>query len=121
MDEMKFDMCGSSVVMGVLRAITLLKPKINLVFAVGATENMPGSDAQRPGDIVTAYNGKTIEVLNTDAEGRLVLADALWYTQEQYKPEAIIDLATLTGAIIIALGDEYAGLFSNSDKLSLSG
>jgi len=117
MDEMKFDMCGSSVVMGVLRAITLLKPKINLVFAVGATENMPGSDAQRPGDIVTAYNGKTIEVLNTDAEGRLVLADVLSYVEKNYNPNSIIDFATLTGAVLIALGDQASAIMGNSDAL----
>ena len=118
MDEMKFDMCGSAVVMGVLKAVAELNPKVNIIFAIGSTENMPGGKAQRPGDIVTAYNGKTIEVLNTDAEGRLVLADALAYAEKQFKPKFIIDLATLTGAIIIALGEEYAGLFSNDDKLS---
>ena len=118
MDEMKFDMCGGATVMGLMNAVSILQPKLNIVFAIGATENMPGSDAQRPGDIVTAYNGKTIEVLNTDAEGRLVLADALTFTEKKFKPKFIIDLATLTGAIIVSLGEEYAGLFSNNDELS---
>ncbi len=89
-----------------------------MVGVVGLVENMPGHEAQRPGDVVTSMSGQTIEVLNTDAEGRLVLADALWYTKEKYKPQSIIDLATLTGAIIIALGKDYAGLFSNDDKLA---
>ena len=115
---MKFYMCGSATVLGVLRAVSKLKPRINIVFAIGSTENMPGGNAQRPGDIVTAYNGKTIEVLNTDAEGRLVLADALSFTEKKFKPKCIIDLATLTGAIIMALGEEYAGLFSNNNDLS---
>ena len=117
MDEMKFDMCGSAVVMGVLKAVSILKPKLNLVFAIGATENMPGGDAQRPGDIVTAYNGKTIEVLNTDAEGRLVLADVLSYVNKNYTPDSIIDFATLTGAVLIALGDQASAIMGNSDKL----
>ena len=119
MDEMKFDMCGSATVLGVMHAVAKLKPKINVVFAIGATENMPSSKAQRPGDIVKAYNGKTIEVLNTDAEGRLVLADVLSYVNKNYKPSAMIDFATLTGAIIVALGNFYAGLFSSSKDLSL--
>ena len=93
---MKFDMCGSSVVMGVLKAVAELKPKINIVFAIGSTENMPGGKAQRPGDIVTAYNGKTIEVLNTDAEGRLVLADVLAYVSKNYQPKEILDFFTET-------------------------
>ena len=117
MDEMKFDMCGSATVMGVLRAVSELKPKINIVFAIGSTENMPGSNAQRPGDIVTAYNGKTIEVLNTDAEGRLVLADVLAYVNKNYEPEAIIDFATLTGAVLVALGNRASGVMGNNDKL----
>ena len=118
MEEMKYDMGGSAVVIGLMKALAGRKAKVNAVGVVGLVENHIGSNAQRPSDVVKSYSGQTIEVLNTDAEGRLVLADALWYTQEQYKPEAIIDLATLTGAIIVALGDEYAGLFSNNDKLS---
>ncbi len=118
MEEMKYDMGGSAVVVGLMKTLALRKAKVNAVGVVGLVENMPGSNAQRPGDIVKSYSGKTIEVLNTDAEGRLVLADALAYAEKQFKPRFIIDLATLTGAIIIALGEEYAGLFSNDDKLS---
>ena len=118
MEEMKYDMGGSAVVVGLMKTLALRKAKVNAVGVVGLVENMPGSNAQRPGDIVKSYSGKTIEVLNTDAEGRLVLADALAYAEKQFKPKFIIDLATLTGAIIIALGEEYAGLFSNDDKLS---
>jgi len=117
MDEMKFDMCGSATVMGVLQAVSELKPKINIVFAIGSTENMPGGNAQRPGDIVTAYNGKTIEVLNTDAEGRLVLADVLAYINKEYEPTAIIDFATLTGAVLIALGNRASGVMGNDASL----
>ena len=117
MDEMKFDMCGSATVMGVMNAVSILQPKINIIFAIGSTENMPGSDAQRPGDIVTAYNGKTIEVLNTDAEGRLVLADVLSYVDKNYKPQFMIDFATLTGAVLVALGHRASGLMGNDDKL----
>ena len=118
MEEMKYDMAGSAVVIGLLKSFALRKAKINAVGVVGLVENMPGSNAQRPGDIVKSYSGKTIEVLNTDAEGRLVLADALSFTEKKYKPKFIIDLATLTGAIIVSLGEEYAGLFSNNDELS---
>ena len=118
MEEMKYDMGGSAVVVGLMKTLALRKAKVNAVGVVGLVENMPGSNAQRPGDIVKSYSGKTIEVLNTDAEGRLVLADALAYAEKKFKPKFIIDLATLTGAIIIALGEEYAGLFSNDDKLS---
>ena len=118
MEEMKYDMGGSAVVVGLMKTLALRKAKVNAVGVVGLVENMPGSNAQRPGDIVKSYSGKTIEVLNTDAEGRLVLADALTYAEKEFKPKFIIDLATLTGAIIIALGEEYAGLFSNNDKLS---
>tara|TARA_B100000029_G_scaffold220736_1_gene218422 strand:+ start:4275 stop:5753 length:1479 start_codon:yes stop_codon:yes gene_type:complete len=118
MEEMKYDMAGSAVVVGLLKSLALRKAKINAVGVVGLVENMPGSKAQRPGDIVKSFSGKTIEVLNTDAEGRLVLADALSFTEKKYKPKFIIDLATLTGAIIISLGEEYAGLFSNNDELS---
>ena len=118
MEEMKYDMGGSAVVVGLMKSFALRKAKVNAVGVVGLVENMPDGNAQRPGDIVKSYSGKTIEVLNTDAEGRLVLADALTYTEEKFKPKFIIDLATLTGAIIMALGDEYAGLFSNDDELS---
>ena len=118
MEEMKYDMGGSAVVVGLMKSFALRKAKVNAVGVVGLVENMPDGNAQRPGDIVKSYSGKTIEVLNTDAEGRLVLADALTYTEEKFKPKFIIDLATLTGAIIIALGEEYAGLFSNNDELS---
>ena len=118
MEEMKYDMGGSAVVVGLMKSFALRKAKINAVGVVGLVENMPDGNAQRPGDIVKSYSGKTIEVLNTDAEGRLVLADALTYTEKKFKPKFIIDLATLTGAIIMALGEEYAGLFSNNDELS---
>ena len=117
MEEMKYDMGGSAVVVGLMKTLALRKAKINVVGVVGLVENMPGSNAQRPGDIVKSYSGKTIEVLNTDAEGRLVLADALAYAEKKFEPKFIIDLATLTGAIIVALGEEYAGLFSNDDQL----
>ena len=118
MEEMKYDMAGSAVVSGLIKSLALRKAKVNAIGVVGLVENMPGGNAQRPGDIVKAYNGKTIEVLNTDAEGRLVLADALSFTEKKFKPKFIIDLATLTGAIIVSLGEEYAGLFSNNDDLS---
>jgi len=118
MEDMTYDMAGSAVVVGLMKSLALRKAKINAIGVVGLVENMPGGNAQRPGDIVKSYSGKTIEVLNTDAEGRLVLADALTFTEEKYKPEFIVDLATLTGAIIVSLGSEFAGLFSNSDKLS---
>ena len=118
MEDMTYDMAGSATVVGLMKNLALRKSKINAVGVVGLVENMPGSNAQRPGDIVKSYSGQTIEVLNTDAEGRLVLADALTYTEEKFKPSLIIDLATLTGAIIVALGSEYAGLWSNNEKLS---
>ena len=118
MEDMTYDMAGSAVVVGLMKSLALRKAKINAVGVVGLVENMPGGNAQRPGDIVKSYSGKTIEILNTDAEGRLVLADALTFTEKKYKPKFIIDLATLTGAIIVSLGSEYAGLFSNDDKLS---
>ena len=118
MEEMKYDMAGSAVVAGLIQSLAIRKAKINAIGVVGLVENMPGGNAQRPGDIVKAFNGKTIEVLNTDAEGRLVLADALSFTEKKFKPNFIIDLATLTGAIIVSLGEEYAGLFSNNDELS---
>ena len=118
MEDMTYDMAGSAVVVGLMKSLALRKAKINAVGVVGLVENMPGGNAQRPGDIVKSYSGKTVEILNTDAEGRLVLADALSYTEEKFKPKFIVDLATLTGAIIVSLGSEYAGLFSNDDKLS---
>jgi len=118
MEDMTYDMAGSAVVVGLMKNFALRKAKINAVGVVGLVENMPGGNAQRPGDIVKSYSGKTIEILNTDAEGRLVLADAITFTEKKFKPNLIIDLATLTGAIIVCLGSEYAGLFSNDDKLS---
>ena len=118
MEDMKWDMGGAGAVVGVMTALAGRKAKVNAVGVCGLVENMPSGTAQRPGDVVKSMSGQTIEVLNTDAEGRLVLCDALWYTQENYKPELIVDLATLTGAIIISLGNEQAGLFSNDDKLS---
>ncbi len=118
MEDMTYDMAGSAAVVGLMKTLALRKAKINAVGVVGLVENMVSGIAQRPGDIVKSYSGKTIEVLNTDAEGRLVLADALTYTEKKFKPKFIIDLATLTGAIIVSLGSEYAGLFSNDNKLS---
>jgi leucyl aminopeptidase len=118
MEDMKWDMAGSGVVIGLMKALAGRKAKVNAVCIGGLVENMPGGNAQRPGDIVTSMSGQTIEVLNTDAEGRLVLADALWYCQDRFKPRFMVDLATLTGAIIIALGSEYAGLYSTDDRLA---
>lgn len=118
MEDMKWDMGGAGVVIGLMKAIAGRKAKANVVGIAGLVENMPGSKAQRPGDIVKSMSGQTIEVINTDAEGRLVLADAIWYTQKRFKPRFVVDLATLTGAIIIALGKEYAGLFANNDGLA---
>jgi leucyl aminopeptidase len=118
MEDMKWDMAGAGAVLGLMTALAGRKAKVNAVGVVGLVENMPDGNAQRPSDIVTAMSGRTIEVLNTDAEGRLVLADVCWYTQDRFKPVAMIDLATLTGAIIIALGHEYAGLFANNDELA---
>jgi leucyl aminopeptidase len=118
MEDMTYDMAGSAVVVGLMKTLALRKAKVNAVGVVGLVENMPDGNAQRPGDIVKSYSGKTIEILNTDAEGRLVLADALSYTEKKFKPKFIVDLATLTGAIIVSLGSEYAGLFSNDDKIS---
>jgi len=118
MEDMTYDMAGSATVVGLMKNLALRKAKINAVGVVGIVENMVSGDAQRPGDIVKSYSGKTIEILNTDAEGRLVLADALTFTEKKFKPKFMIDLATLTGAIIVSLGSEYAGLFSNDDKLS---
>ncbi len=118
MEDMTYDMAGSATVVGLMKNFALRKAKINAVGVVGLVENMVSGNAQRPGDIVKSYSGKTIEILNTDAEGRLVLADALTFTEKKFKPKFIVDLATLTGAIIVSLGSEYAGLFSNDDKLS---
>ena len=118
MEDMTYDMAGSAVVVGLMKSLALRKAKVNAVGVVGLVENMPGGNAQRPGDIVKSYSGKTVEILNTDAEGRLVLADALTYTEKKFKPKFIVDLATLTGAIIVSLGSEYAGLFSNDNNLS---
>ena len=118
MEDMKGDMAGADCVVGLMHALAMRKAKVNAVGVVGAVENMPDGNAQRPGDIVASMSGQTIEIINTDAEGRLVLADVLWYTMKRFKPKFMINLATLTGAIIVALGQEYAGLFSNDDELS---
>jgi len=118
MEDMTYDMAGSATVVGLMKNFALRKAKINAVGVVGLVENMVSGNAQRPGDIVKSFSGKTIEILNTDAEGRLVLADALTFTEKKFQPKFIVDLATLTGAIIVSLGSEYAGLFSNNDKLS---
>jgi leucyl aminopeptidase len=118
MEAMKWDMGGAGAVVGALKALALRKAKANIVGVCGLVENMPSGSAQRPGDVVTTMSGQTVEVINTDAEGRLVLADAVTYVQRNYKPSTIIDLATLTGAILISLGHEWAGLFSNNDELA---
>ena len=118
MEAMKWDMGGAGAVAGALKALALRKAKANIVGICGLVENMPGGNAQRPGDVVTTMSGQTVEVINTDAEGRLVLADAVTYVQKNYKPAAIVDLATLTGAILISLGHEWAGLFSNNEELA---
>ncbi len=118
MEEMKYDMAGAAAVIGAMKSISLLGPKIEVIALVPAVENMPGGNAAKPGDIVKAYNGKTIEIIDTDAEGRLILADALAYGVEKYQPDAVIDFATLTGACMVSLGDKMAGLFSNSDELA---
>jgi len=118
MEEMKWDMGGAAAVAGLMHALAGRKAKVNAVGVLGLVENMPDGKAQRPGDVVVSMSGQTVEILNTDAEGRLVLADALWYTQERFKPKFMIDLATLTGAMIISLGLEYAGVFSNNDDLA---
>jgi leucyl aminopeptidase len=117
MDEMKFDKCGGCTVIGIMKAVSELKLPINLVGIIPSVENMPGGEAYRPGDIIKLYNGKTAEILNTDAEGRIILADALSYGEKQYSPKVIIDFATLTGACIIALGTNIAGMISNNEKL----
>ena len=118
MEDMKWDMGGAGAVAGAIKALALRKAKAHVIGVCGLVENMPGSTAQRPGDIVTTMSGQTVEVINTDAEGRLVLCDALTWVQRKYKPRTIVDLATLTGAMIIALGHEHGGLFSNSDELA---
>ncbi len=118
MEDMKWDMGGAGVVIGLIKALAGRQAKVNAVGVVGLVENMPSGTAQRPGDIVTSMSGQTIEVLNTDAEGRLVLADTLWYCKDRFKPKLMIDLATLTGAIVVCLGSEKAGLFSNNDTLA---
>jgi leucyl aminopeptidase len=125
MEDMKWDMAGSAAVIGAIEALASRHAKVNAIGAVGLVENMPGHNAQRPSDIVRSLSGKTIEVLNTDAEGRLVLADVLWYVQDRFKPKAMFDLATLTGAVIVALGHEYAGIMGNdaglAEKLAAAG
>jgi leucyl aminopeptidase len=118
MEDMKGDMAGAACVVGLMHALAARKAKVNAVGIIGLVENMPDGKAQRPGDIVTSMSGQTIEIINTDAEGRLVLADVLHYVNKRFKPKFMVNLATLTGAIIVALGQEYAGLFSNDDKLS---
>ncbi len=118
MEEMKGDMGGAACVVGLMHALAARKARVNAIGAIGIVENMPDGNAQRPGDIVTSMSGQTIEIINTDAEGRLVLADVLWYVAQKYKPKFMVDLATLTGAIMVALGTEHAGLFSNNDQLS---
>ncbi len=118
MEDMKGDMGGAACVVGLMHALASRKAKVNVICAIGLVENMPDGNAQRPGDIVTSLSGQTIEIINTDAEGRLVLGDVLWYVKETFKPSLMIDLATLTGAVLVALGQENAGLFSNDDTLS---
>ena len=118
MEEMKYDMGGAGTVTGLMKTLALRKAKVNVIGVVGLVENMADGNAQRPGDVIKSYAGHSIEILNTDAEGRLVLADAIAYTEDRFKPKFIINLATLTGAIIMALGNEFAGLFSNNDKLA---
>jgi len=118
MEDMKGDMAGAACVVGLMHELAKRKAKVNAVGIIGLVENMPSGSAQRPGDVVTAMSGKTIEVLNTDAEGRMVLADCLWYAQDRFKPKALVNLATLTGAVMVALGKEHAGLFSNNDQLA---
>jgi len=118
MDEMKYDMGGAAAVTSLIKTLALAKAKVNVVGVIGLVENMPDGAAYRPGDVLVSYSGQTVEILNTDAEGRVVLSDVLWYTQDTYKPQIMVDLATLTGAIITALGHEFAGLFSNNDVLA---
>jgi len=117
-EDMKGDMAGAACVVGLMHELAQRKAKVNAVGIIGLVENMPSGTAQRPGDIVAAMSGTTIEVLNTDAEGRMVLADCLWYAQDRFKPKALVNLATLTGAVMVALGKEHAGLFSNNNELA---
>jgi leucyl aminopeptidase len=118
MEDMKGDMAGAACVVGLMHALAARRARVNAVGLVGLVENMPDGNAQRPGDIVKSMSGQTIEIINTDAEGRLVLADVIWYAAQRFKPKFMVDLATLTGAIIVALGQEYAGMFSNNDQLA---
>ncbi|MCZ8374296.1 MAG: leucyl aminopeptidase [Beijerinckiaceae bacterium] len=118
MEDMKGDMAGAAAVVGLMHALAARKAKANVIGAIGLVENMPDGNAQRPGDIVTSMSGQTIEIINTDAEGRLVLADVLWHVKQKYSPKFMVNLATLTGAIMVALGQEHAGLFSNNDELA---
>ena len=118
MEDMKGDMAGAACVVGLMHALAARKARVNAVGVIGVVENMPDGNAQRPGDIVKSMSGQTIEIINTDAEGRLVLADVIWYTAQRFKPKFMVDLATLTGAIIVALGQEYAGMFCNNDQLA---
>ncbi len=118
MEDMKGDMAGAACVVGLIHALAARKAKVNAIGAIGCVENMPSGAAQRPGDIVKTLSGQTIEIINTDAEGRLVLADVLWHVQDRFKPAFMVNLATLTGAILVSLGNEYAGLFSNNDELA---
>jgi len=117
MEDMKGDMAGAACVVGLMHALAVRKAKVNAVGAIGLVENMPDGNSYRPGDILKSMSGQTIEIINTDAEGRLVLADVLHYVNTKYKPKFMIDLATLTGAIMVALGQEHAGLFANNDEL----
>jgi leucyl aminopeptidase len=118
MEDMKWDMAGAGAVIGAMAALAGRRAKVDVVGLVGLVENMPGSAAQRPGDVVKSYSGQTVEIINTDAEGRLVLGDVIWYCQERFKPAFMVDLATLTGGIIVSLGHEYAGLFASDDALA---
>jgi leucyl aminopeptidase len=118
MEDMKWDMGGAGAVAGAMKALATRKANANVIGVCGLVENMPSGNAQRPGDVVTTMSGQTVEVINTDAEGRLVLCDALTWVQRKYKPKTIVDLATLTGAMIISLGHEFGGLFSNDDSLA---
>jgi leucyl aminopeptidase len=116
--QMKYDMAGSACVFGLIKTLELRDAKVNAIGVIALVENMPGGNAQNPGDIITTMSGQTVEVIDTDAEGRLILADALWYTQKNYKPQFMVDIATLTGAISVALGSSYAGLFSTDKKIT---
>jgi len=118
MEDMKGDMAGAACVTGLMHALAARKARVNAVGVIGLVENMPDGKAQRPGDIVKSMSGQTIEIINTDAEGRLVLGDVIWYAHQRFKPKFMVDLATLTGAIIVALGHEYAGMFANNDQLA---